>query len=285
MLSGLKLSARFVFGIAIFWVLVQTIPDSYLSAQTSRDRVVLEVTILRATPELAKTTFPAGHDLSLTNNGSEEITTDTPAIKDNAVTATTTVEHKEQVRPHSVSVQEYQRILNIIENANGCSVTAGPATTIFGDGTVTGFTGTAETYCVSAEERRAKFGTVVNVPVYQVVEDGIIVEHQAKVSANQLVDLNSKIVINEIVNLETFTFAGVMKPITLHLPTIKTRLLNINATLGQDQVLIIPSKFVNNTVEQKSGRFLSNVPYVSRLFKNGISRETCALYYVISIAR
>ena len=284
MVSGSKFSILIILCVTVFFESLLTGP---LSANEKGEQVTCEVTILEATPEVAKRLIAPWHVDAFVENGTELATTDIPEIKDNAASTSSSIHFDSTARSCPVKLSEYQRMLKILRNTKGCSVSAGPRVTTSGNEMVAGFAGTVRQYQVSAKQRRAKFGTVVSVPEYQVFEDGIIAEHQATVT-NGHVALKSKVVINEITNVDSFTFDGPKKPISLYLVSTQTRELNIAANLEPDEVLLVSSEYDGSIVEPRLanwGPYQNSQPYFRPFISQLASPKPKALYYVISAVR
>ena len=289
MVSGSNFSVRFILCATIFSVVVELLPGDSLFAKENGERIICEVTVLTATPEVAKRIVAPWHVDAFVENGTELLTTDTPEVKDNSISKTTATHHNAPTRSCHLKLAEYQRMLKILKSTKGCSVTVGPKITTTANVRAIGFAGTVHKYQVSTEHRKARFGTIVGVPEYEFIEDGIVAEHQAKVSPGGLIELNSRIVINTVTNLETFTYDGPAKQIALDLASTETRQVNITGSLNQDEVLIVASTSDGSLVEPRLanwGPIAKDVPYVSQLFRNaGVNSEPIALYYVISAVR
>ena len=281
MIFNLRIAKRNYLVAATFFLFLQTIPADSTVAQTPDEQVTCEVTILKVAPRLAKKILDAAGENAIIENGIENVTTNVHSVKKNSAKSSPKSLHKAAVRSFQMDVGDYEHILDELENSKECSVSPGLKTVTSASGKAFGFAGKARPYCTSYESRRAQFGSRVDVPVYRVIENGLIAKHNATVEADGTTALESQIVINDIVEVQTYTMSGANGPVTLQLPTTKTRQLDVQANLGEGQVLVVSSDYMEAGFEQPKTKTTYKL---GRLFKNvGISRgEPCKLFYVIS---
>ena len=262
---------------ALWLILVLANPPAF--GQSSTPQVNVEVTILNVTTEAEDRILRLVGKDGFHQNVSERVTADERTIEGHAPSKTAkaseAVLYNAPTNSTQISYTRFQQILGIVNSSDNCTVAKSLKTTAPENQEAIKFEGTARPFYVSSETKPGKFGSLVDVPVYQVIEDGIIVKHIGDVT-DKGIKLNSKIVINRLIDLNTFTFSGTSNPITIELPTCQTRQLVVNTEVETGTLLLIESNYESQNVETtgaSNAAFASNIPYVNRLFKNaGISR-------------
>ena len=263
------------------WLLTFNLANPLACGQSNTPQVNVEVTVLNVTAEAEDRILNLVRRDGSQQHVSEIVTADVPMVEgpvqSKTAVGSTKVLYDAPTNSTQISNSRFQQILGIVKTSDNCTVMTSLKTAAPENQEAVKFEGTARPYYVSSETRPGKFGSPVDVPIYQVIEDGIIVKHIGDVTENGI-KLNSKIVLNSVLDLNTFTFTGSSTPITIELPTCETRQLDVDLELEKGKLLLVESNYLKNDREtnRTSGTpFASNVPYVNRLFTTA---ETSRIY-------
>lgn len=253
--------------------LVTAFTPHVIFAQTNQ--VTVEIAVLKIIPKAEARIKKLIAEKGFVNLGSEEVTLDTCTVDVNTLNSSTTnpsVVFSGSTQAAFVSHQKIQQILGIVKATKGCEISSTLQTSAVENQFAAKLDGELRTYCVSYKPAKGKFGSTVDLPVHQVIEDGTVANNVAIITEHGI-KLDSTITNNRLTSLNTFTYDGETKPLTVYLPTCLTRQIKISTELKNGQALLLKSDYLTkgkSTFVNSSSQIplLDDVPYVNRLFKN-----------------
>ena len=132
------------------------------------------------------------------------------------------------------------------------------------------FEGEQTSYQVGHQTTETMLGLPVREPVNEFIEDGLVMRCTTKINGASI-GLKSSLIINEIVNVETFTYSpDGDKPFTVQFPRCLTRQIDIDTAISDKGVLLVESQHPTHGEERitrQKGAFANN-RYINRLFEN-----------------